>query len=246
MKIALLSDVHANLPALRAALSIADRLGADRVVVAGDLVGDGPHPVEVVTEAMARGAECVRGNVDRQVLEMASGDGKLRKQLRSGKGQKRNRAWTALRLREASSELEWLSALPTERTVGANGRELLVVHGSPLGDTDYVYPSITGPGLIAKLAPLDGYRPAALVCGHSHVPFARTVEGVLVINCGSVGRPADGDPRGSMALLDVAGTDEIQARMIRFTYPVAALLQALQARQVPGIEPEDYRLGLKR
>jgi putative phosphoesterase len=246
MRIAFISDIHANLPALEAALLAADELGAERVVVAGDLVGDGPHPVEVIARLREEGAACIRGNVDRQVLELALGEKKLRKTVRSGNGQKSNRAWAALRLRHSPAELEWLSALPAELRLRAGEHEVLVVHGSPRGDTDYVFPSLTAPALAGKLEPLDGPRPAVLVCGHSHVPFARDVDGVLVVNCGSVGRPADGDPRGTFALVESDGSRGPRARLIRFRYPLDALLADLQEREVPGIDPDEYRLGVKR
>lgn len=246
MKVAFLSDIHANLHALRAALALADRLEAERVVVAGDLVGDGPHPVEVISELRAREVECIRGNVDRQVLELARGGKKLGRQLRQRRKQKSNRAWTALRLREGLEELEWLASLPAERTLRLGDREALVVHGSPLGDTDYIFPSLTAPALARKLEPLGGSRPAALICGHSHIPFARDVGEVLVVNCGSVGRPADGDPRGSLALVDLDDPGGVRARMVRFSYPLEPFLADLGDRGVPGIDPEEYRLGVKR
>jgi putative phosphoesterase len=248
VRIALLSDIHANLPALEVAIAVASDVGAERLVVAGDLVGDGPYPAEVVARVRALGAECIRGNVDRQVVELAREDRekKLRKIARAGKGQKSNRAWAALRLRESREELEWLAALPAELRLDAGGAEILVVHGSPHGDTDYIYPSITPAALAGKLEPLTGGRPDVLVCGHSHVPFAREVDGVLVINCGTVGRPADGDPRGTLAVLEIDDGGARHARLVRFTYPVDAVVAGLEEREVPGIAGEEYRLGIKR
>lgn len=244
MRVAFLSDVHANLPALRSALEMAERRGAERVVVAGDVVGDGPHPREVVEELRRRAVEAVRGNVDRKVL--AQGTDRARLEGRAGgRGQAANRAWTALRLLDAPGERAWLAGLPAELALELEGRRALVVHGSPLGDTDYVYPSLTPIGLRAKLAGWRGERPALLVCGHSHVPFAREVDGVTVVNCGSVGRPADGDPSGSLALVEVGAGGGIRAEIVRFPYPVEAVVEAIGARGVPGIDPEEYRRGVK-
>ena len=245
MKAAFLSDIHANLPALEAALAASDHLGAERVIVAGDLVGDGPHPVEVIAALRARGAECIRGNVDREVLKLAHGKKKLTKTARERGKQKSNRAWTALRLREAPDELGWLAGLEPDVKIESAAGDVLVVHGSPWGDSDYIYPSITPAGLASKLQPLEGYRPAALVCGHSHIPFAREVEGVLVVNCGSAGRPADGDPRGTLAILELDSAPP-RARMVRFAYSVDRLVSDLGERDVPGIDPEEYRLAIKR
>lgn len=244
-RIAILSDVHANLPALEGALLIADEVGAERLVVAGDLVGDGPHPVEVVARLRERGAECIRGNVDRQVLELATGGKKLKKVVRSGKGQKSNRAWAALQLRAAPTELEWLASLPAELRLRVLDQDILVVHGSPRGDTDYIFPSLTPAALARKLEPLTGTWPSVLVSGHSHLPFAREVGGVLVANPGSVGRPADGDPRGTLLLIDAVEYARPLPRLIRFTYPLDHLLKDLDEREVPGIDPEEYHLGVK-
>lgn len=246
MRVAFLSDIHANLPALEAALRVVDHLGAERIFVAGDLVGDGPHPAEVVAALRNRDAECIRGNVDRDVLALATSGKKLGKLLRETGKQKSNRAWTALRLRERPDELAWLAALPAERRVTLGSFETLVVHGSPRGDTDYLYPSLTPAALAGKLEPLEGFSPDVLVCGHSHVPFARRIAGVLVLNGGSVGRPADGDPRGTLAIVDFPEAGSPRPGLVRFAYPVDDLLDDLTARAVPAIDPQDYRLGVKR
>lgn len=242
MRIALFSDIHANLPALRTALDEAERLGAERVVVAGDLVGDGPHPAEVVRCLREREIPAIRGNVDRAVLELGHKRKRLERRLGSKNPQKRNRAWTALQL--GDPEREWLGALPTELLLYPGSTPTHVVHGSPLGDTDYVYPSLTPFALESKLQPL-GMCPAVLVCGHSHVPFARVVGGTLVVNCGSVGRPADGDPRGSFGVVDFAEPGRLRFGIARFAYPVEELVADLETRQVPGAPPDEYRRGVK-
>jgi predicted phosphodiesterase len=120
-----------------------------------------------------------------------------------------------------------------------------VVHGSPLGDTDYIYPSLTPEGLRAKLAEREA-RPVLLVSGHSHVPFVRQVDGVMVVNCGTVGRPADGDPRGSLAVVEVREAEGIRASILRFEYPVGEVVEAMQERGVPGVDPDEYLQGVKR
>ena len=235
VKIALFSDIHANHPALRSALADAERRGTKRVFVAGDLVGDGPHPADVVHLLREREIPCIRGNVDRQVLQAAREEGKDHESSKD-----RNRAWTARQLeREA---LDWLDGLPAEREVEIAGAIFRIVHGSPLSDTDYIYPSITSRGLRSKL---EGDAPDLLVCGHSHVPFTKRVAGVRVVNCGSVGRPADGDPRGSYALADLEDGRVRRSTIIRFPYPVDEVMQAMREREVPGVDPDEYRRGVK-
>lgn len=245
-RVVFLSDVHGNAPALRAAMEEADRLGAGTVVAAGDYVGDGPHPCAVVRMLRSTGVACIRGNVDRKVLQLA---GKKRKKLlkRLGKARRArlNRVWTALELRDAEEgELEWLESLPAERRMAVAGTDLLVVHGSPLCDNDRIFSSLTPRALASKLSPVEGSRPEVLVCGHTHAPFAAMVDGVLVINCGSAGRPADGDPRGSLALA-VLGDSPPRAEIVRFDYPVEAVAADLEELEVPGLDADQFRDGTK-
>ncbi len=238
VRIAFLSDIHANFPALCRALECAQRNRADRVVCAGDCVGHGPHPTEVVRLLMEQKIATILGNVDRKVLDLLQTPKKLKKRLE--KKAHAFAAWTALALGEA--ERAWLAGLPKELRFSAGGRDVWVVHGSPLSDADAIFPSITPPALASKLGES---RPHVLVCGHSHIPFARRVAGIRVVNCGSVGRPVDGDPRGALALCDFPGDDQVRFRIVRFAYPLAPLIADLQARGVKGIGPQDYRTASK-
>ncbi len=239
MKVAFLSDIHANFPALSAALQCAAEAGAEEVVCAGDLVGGGPHPTEVVRLLMRQGVRSVLGNVERKVLALSADPKKLKKAAEKKK--RASSAWTARTLGE--EERRWLAALPREIRHDWGAGEVLVIHGSPLGEDDYLYPSLTAPGLAARL---KGPAPAVLVCGHSHIPFVRTVGSTLVINCGSVGWPVDGDPRGSFALADFTPGRRSSARILRFAYAVEGLVHDLERRRVPGVDPGDFVLGVKK
>ena len=231
MRVAFLSDIHANFTALVAALASAERRGCDRVVVVGDVVGGGPHPVEVIRLLARRRIPAVAGNLDRKVLAVGGDAGRLEEL--AARGRKRAvHAWTALQL--GPTERAWLGALPAELELDCAGQRVLVVHGSPLGDEDYVFPSVTAPAMRAKLA---GRRPAVLVCGHSHVPFTRVVAGVRVVNCGSVGRPVDGDPRGAYAILDCRAEVAPRARIVRFPYAAEQVERDLASRGVPRAVP---------
>jgi len=238
MRIVFLSDIHGNFPALCRALELARRNRADRVVCAGDIVGHGPHPTEVVRLLVEQRVEAILGNVDRKVLGLLQVPKKLKKRL--GKKAHAPAAWAALALGDA--ERAWLGGLPKELRFSAGAANVWVVHGSPLSDTDYIYPSITAQALASKLGEV---RPHVLVCGHSHIPFTKRIAGVRVVNCGSVGRPFDGDPRGAMALCDFPGGDRVHCRIVRFAYPVESLIADLQARGARGIGPQDYRTGIR-
>lgn len=238
MKAVFLSDVHANFPALWRALQAARRRGAERVVCAGDLVGFGPHPVEVLRLLQERKVLCIRGNVERKVLELLEeSPRRLRKLL-----DKKNLgplAWTALQLGEG--EQAFLRGLPERLELDLEGVHVLVVHGSPRKDTEYLYPSLTEPALKARLG---AERPDLLVCGHSHIPFARRVGGVLVVNCGSAGKPVDGDPRGSFAAADLR-KGEARVRIVRFAYPVERVVRDLRERRRGARGVEAFAEGRK-
>ena len=210
MRIAVVSDIHANLEALEAALADLERRGAVTVLVAGDLVGDGPDPDGVVGLVRARRFPAIRGNVDVKVLATAALPEAEQAALLERK-KKADLVRTARQLGRAG--LKWLEKLPGTLTLRFEGRVLQMVHGSPLGDTDYVFPSITPAALAAKLG---AARPDVLACGHSHIPFTRRLLGVTVVNAGSVGRPVDGDPRGSYALVDIERGRSPRARIVRF------------------------------
>jgi len=238
VRIACISDIHANYPALARALEIAGRMGADRVVAAGDLVGSGPHPVEVLRYLREQNIPSVRGNIDRRVLEAGTRTGELRKRVRK-KGS--HIAWTALQLGER--ERAQVAALPFELRMEVFGRKILVVHGSPLGDTDYVYPSITAEALRTRVGEA---APDVLVCGHSHLPFTRTVAGIRVLNCGSAGKPIDGDPRGCMGILDITEGGRVSSRVLRFAYPREGLLADLRRRDLGSVTLREFECGLPR
>ncbi len=213
MRVAVVSDIHANLPALEAALAELDEREVETVVVAGDLIGDGRQPAEVVELVRRRGFPAIRGNVDRKVAEAAALSGEKLAE-RATKKRTAELLWTARQLDRGG--LDWLIALPASVTLHLGGLRMLVVHGSPLSDTDYIYPSLTPRALADKLG---ADRPDILVCGHSHVPFARRISGVTVVNAGSVGRPVDGDPRGSYALVEIEAGRPPRGRIVRFSFP---------------------------
>ena len=236
MKVVFLSDIHANFPALRAALNRIDRLKVDSIIVAGDIIGRGPHPVEVIRHLKRQEVAAIRGNVENRLVELHSEGKKLAKLL---KKKKSKLAWTARQLTKA--EWSYLEGLPRQLELKLNGFDTLVVHGSPMSDSDFIYPSITTAALKRKLQekPLPGST-QILVCGHSHIPFSKSVAGMRVINCGAVGLPVDGDPRGSFAVCELTRPKTIRCRIVRFSYPVQDVVQDVEERGVPGIAPSDY------
>jgi len=214
-RVAVISDIHANLPALEAVLADIDRKDVDQIFCAGDLVGQGPHPNQVVSRIRKAGIPSVLGNQEIEVRELAD---------RARPDPKKHMLWTIAVLKRRNRE--YLLSLPSDRELEVEGVGILLVHGSPHGTFDTMHPSLTSNTLRAWF-PLGTPRPDVLVGGHTHVPFVRTVDGMLVVNAGTVGRPFDGDPRASWALLELE-KGRARARIRRVEYPVEEAVRAMK------------------
>ncbi len=239
MLIALLSDVHSNLPALKAAIVDAKVRRATRIICAGDITGYGPFPNEVCEYLKTNNISSISGNYDLKVLDVIKHGKAVVESL-----QKKKRElvlWTAKHLgKTAQRFLENLPESLTEELPG--GRSLLVVHGSPVSNDDDVYPSITLKGLQTKL---KDTHPDILVCGHTHIPFVKKIGGTLIVNCGSTGQPVDGDPRPSYAIISV-NEQLSRGRIIRFEYDLNEIVKALKNTSLPKTLLKDFMEGTKR
>jgi len=240
MLLAFLSDVHGNLPALRSALTDACARGAEKIYCAGDMTGYGPFPSEVCGLFADRRITTIIGNYDVKVLAALARPADFKGRMKPGKW--RILDWTCAHLdREVQKYLSGLPETHHERLAGEF--DLLMVHGSPLSAEDTLYPSLTTYGLRKKLA---GERPDILVCGHTHIPFVKRLEGILVVNCGSAGHPVDGDPRPSYALVKVMGGKPPSGRIIRFDYPKEEVIREIERSSLPRNLARDFLEGNKK
>ncbi len=222
--IALISDVHSNLPALEAVLATVDEAGAEAIIHAGDVVGYNSHPNEVIQVLCSRGINSIRGNHDRAVV---SGDTSWFNPYAA-----RAVEWTREELTQKS--MEYLRSLPAETTPQGVGLSLKVVHGSPRDEDEYIYPQHATPQLLEE-AGSD-----VLVMGHTHVPYVLETPKGLILNAGSVGQPRDGDPRATWVLLD---TLKLRAEVRRTTYDVTAVYQSILDKGLPQFLAERLLVG---
>ncbi|MGW7682113.1 metallophosphoesterase family protein [Kribbella sp. NPDC054772] len=189
--VAVLADVHGVLPALESVLAEPDVQTADVIVLAGD-IASGPQPVETLDLLVGLGerAVWVRGNADRELVEMARG-------AYDAEPPDAVSPWAAAQLRP--DQVELLSKLPTTVTLG----DTLFCHATPRDDEEMVL--VDSP--ISRWAQVFDGLPddvRTVICGHTHMPFARQVDRRLVVNAGSVGMPY-GAPGPSWALLTADG-----------------------------------------
>lgn len=172
MRLALISDIHANLPALEAVLADAAREGVDGFVCLGDLATNGPYPGEVIERVRALGCPAVLGNGDAALLRAAT-DSWYRRGLR----------------REHLAFLETLR--PTVEVDLGGGATLLCFHGSPRSYDDFILATTPPAELDALLA---DHQATVLAGGHTHVQMIRRHRQALVVNPGSVGLAWDQNP----------------------------------------------------
>ncbi|MEW9550613.1 metallophosphoesterase [Nonomuraea sp. NPDC050783] len=188
MRIAVLSDVHGVLPALEAVLAEPDVTTADLIVLTGDIAA-GPLPVETLDLLTTLGERAlwVRGNADRELVEVARGRASPWPISQ----------WAGQRLRQ--DQVELLAALP-ERQVVQAGRlgTALFVHATPRGDEETI---LVDSALERWAEVLAGEEADLIVMGHTHMPFVRLADRVMAVNPGSVGMPY-GRPGAHWALLD--------------------------------------------
>lgn len=231
MRVAVLSDIHGNLPALEAVLEQVARETPDLVVVCGD-VASGPLPVETLTVLMALpDARFLHGNADRSLV--AGFDGSAKPRLAGPAAD-----WCAAQL--SKEHRDFLASFPAEVRLEIDGLgRVLFCHGSPRGDEEMMTAATPEDRLREFTA---GSETDVIVCGHTHMQFDRTVDGVRIVNPGSVGMPY-GEPGAYWALLgpdvDFRRTDydreSAAARIGKSSWPDAAGFARDNVVSVPSV-----------
>jgi putative phosphoesterase len=225
MRAALIGDVHANLPALEAVLAHANERGVQETWHVGDFLGYGAFPDEVVQRLRHEAVVSIVGNYDLKVL-------KFKKKRDKWRESKRPEKWLAFKWAYENLSKKsrvYLRSLPQEMRLEVAGKHILLTHGSPASNEEHLTPDTPQERLqeLARMADAD-----VIVCGHSHLPFTRQVDGVWFINTGSVGRPDDGDPRAAYAILQL-DPEPFQVRHYRIEYDVARAVAAIRKHELP-------------
>ena len=246
MRIVLLSDVHANLPALDAVLTdIERRAPRTPIYHLGDLVGYAPWPNEVVDRLRAAGIPGVAGNYDSTTATAYKHCGCRYEDPRQEELSHLSYAWTLAHTSERSRQ--WLGTLPFRLDVRPAGGHLggptvILVHGNPALNTFY-WTEDRGDDFNLKMARQAGARPGDVVAfGHTHKPWHRAVNGIHFVNTGSVGRPKDGDWRAGYVVLDVAAS-AVTVEFIRAEYDLERAMRGIRESDLPDDFAEYLRTG---
>jgi putative phosphoesterase len=236
MKLAILSDIHGNLPALDAVLGDITSQSVAAVYCLGDLVGYAAFPNEVVDRIRRERIPTIIGNYDdgvgfdrdecgcayREPAEKALGDQSL--------------AWT--KAHTTAENKAFLQTLHHELRFETNGKRMLLVHGSPRKMNEYLFED----------RPLSSFERLAassnadvIVYGHTHKPYTKYVNDVLFVNVGSVGKPKDGDWRACYALLEPGASDPV--RFVRVEYDLKQVTDAIRQSDLPPEFAADLETG---
>jgi putative phosphoesterase len=185
LRVAALYDIHGNIAALDAVLAEVD---ADVIVVGGDTVA-GPSPAETLERLRTLDADVrfIRGNADREVYE-------------EGQGLAPPELMEYVRARLSPEQVDFLRSLPLTLAIG----RVLFCHATPRSDEEILTRISSDERWREVLAEVDA---DVVVCGHTHVQFDREVDGIRVVNAGSVGMPYADEPGAYWALLDGADVE---------------------------------------
>lgn len=255
MKIALFSDIHANLPALQAFFEDLDARNVDSVYCLGDLVGYNIWPNEVVNEIRKRHIPTIAGNYDFGIGRTSTDCGCAYKTDHDKASGSVSISFTNQIMKD--EEREYLRTLPAhikvEFQLNEDKLNLLLVHGSPRKINEYLFEDREEKSLLRIMEQAD----ADIMCfGHTHKPYHRILSSGTdntryrhAVNLGSVGKPKDNDARGCYVLLtlneksSVLNKESIQVEFVRFDYDVEKAAKAIEDSPLPNEYADMLRKG---
>jgi len=226
MKVAVLSDIHGNYPALQAVLDDADRKRADAIYCLGDLVGYYCLFNEVISEMRKRRIPVIMGNHDYALL------------YREGVIERSKTATAILRrqlLEITPSNLDFLRSCPMSMEFSVSGKRFFCVHGG-LGDFTDEYIKEVNEAYFR----MHDFRSDVLVSGHTHIPGIKRAGEKLYMNPGSVGQPRDGDASASYLMVS-----DDQYELIRVPYDVDEMAAEMEKNNYDSYIYENLYKGVK-
>jgi putative phosphoesterase len=227
MRVAVITDIHANLAALESVLERIERESVDQIYCGGDLVGYGPHPNEVCALIEELRIPTIYGNYDYGIARDLEDCGCAYVNRHDREIGQQSVDWTLANTDQRSKD--FMRGLPFDLRFELGTKRVRLVHGSPRKVNEYLFedkPARTFERIAAE-ADCD-----LLVFGHTHKPWVHEYGGILFVNCGSVGKPKDGDPRAGFALLSADGA-EIDVTIPRVEYPATDVADEVKAAGLP-------------
>ncbi|EDM34543.1 putative phosphoesterase [Pedobacter sp. BAL39] len=256
MRIALFSDIHANLPALEGFFKDVETRNTDAIYCLGDLVGYNIWPNEVIDEIRKRGIPTIAGNYDWGIGRSSDDCGCAYKTDEEKALGKVSISYTNEVVKD--EQRAYLRTLPAhirlEYQLNHDKRNILLVHGSPRKVNEYLFEDRDEKSMLRIMEQAD----ADIMCfGHTHKPYHRILNSGKdgndhfrhAINIGSVGKPKDSDPRGGYGILTinpnstVTDKESIKVEFIRFEYDIEKAAKAVEDSPLPNEYADMLRVG---
>ena len=234
-KIALISDIHANLPALETVYLHAKSKGVQAFLNAGDFVGYGPFPDEVISFIRKKRIPSVIGNYDQKVILIKQRQEKWQKKKNALKLIAFNWAYDHI----SERNLLYLKSLQQTLLLSIFDIKILLTHGSPQNINDHLS-NKTSSRKFEEIAQKNSVD--IIVSGNTHQFFQKKFGGVLFINPGSIGRQDDGCPNASYAILEI--DKGLKAKQYRVPYDVQKLLNTLESYNLPEEFKSMFQKGI--
>lgn len=221
------SDIHGNLQGLQAVLQDIKKRRVDVVWCGGDLVGYGANPGEVIDLIQGEGIPTIMGNYDDAIgyhRFVCGCDYPDEEAMNRGM---RSIAWTKEHTSDAHKS--YLRNLPHRIQRNLEGREVVLVHGSPTSLTEYLFADKSDEVFTGHLETTGA---DVLICCHTHKPYHKIVGSDHIINTGSAGKPKHGNPNATYVILDITASD-VTTEIVEVPYDFEAAARAVEATDLP-------------
>jgi putative phosphoesterase len=232
MKIAVISDIHANVYALINILENIDDEKVDTIICLGDLVGYGPHPNEVISMIRRRHILCIKGNYDSSVVDNQYS------YIRETPINSFSLPWTVNELREENRI--FLGNLPSTLTLNIANKNFLFVHGSPNKINEYLLEDQDNTRNI-----MNNISEDALICAHTHIPAIKEFGNKIYINCGSIGKPKIGRPNSTYCILNITTDAGINAQIKEVPYAYKRIVKDITMLGFPNELIQSFENGVE-
>ena len=229
MKIAIISDIHANFQALQAVLNDIKEQGCEKILCLGDLAMAGPEPEKVINFVKEQNWEIIQGNTDKMIAEFTPELAENVKKIFPVMG---NALIDDVSVLDETAK-NYLKNLPEQKELNIEGVKVLLVHGSPRRNNEDILPDRT----IEEIEEIiKGVEADLIFCGHTHVPCGyQTNSKKTVVNVGSVGRPMTKNPNACYVVADFNnGEFTIEHRFVDYDRKAAS--DIMKSRDFEGAE----------
>lgn len=225
MKIAVIGDIHGNKYALESVLEHIEKNDVDFIVSTGDLVGYMPYPNEVINLIRKHKILVVQGNHDKVIAESKKISLEEINNMTSLEIQKNaSAAFTNWCISDENRK--FLENLSSKLILECGDRKLIIVHGSPMRIDEYLYENEDNLTQLSEKISED-----IIICGHTHIPYFRNINGKYFINAGSVGKPKHGDKRGTYVIAEI-DKDNVSCSIKKVEYDVEKMVKDIENNQM--------------